>query len=312
MTHSPLTNQIRLSKQFSSRNGVRVDTFLIHHQAGTNDDAVIAAMVSGSKQVSANYTISNEGRLTCVVDEDFRAWTSGSTTDGGKGAAWDRRSITVEIENESGAPEWRISAAAIDTAARLLIDLRKRYPIANVLGHRDLWTRFGASYPTFCPGPETLARILAREAEIIGGGGVVVVDEADKAKVRRIAAFLNDQGYGKTTTAAVDGLRTDPGQVKSIYWELVQTWGRRNGHYPAPDWVIDGEPGPRSIAIEGIIDELLTRPVVAPADPGPVEPAPVTPTPEPPVPAGLSDADVKRVVDGVLAGIRQMRFGASS
>lgn len=156
MTYSSLTNQVRLSpNQWSSRNGRAIDTFLIHHQAGTNDDATINAMVSGSKEVSANYTISNEGRLTLVVDEDNRAWTSSS-------AEWDGRSVTVEIENESGDPDWRISEAALNKAAELLNDLRKRYRITNVLGHRDLYARFGVSYPTYCPGPNTVAEITRR------------------------------------------------------------------------------------------------------------------------------------------------------
>lgn len=162
MTHSKLTNQIRLSDQSDSREGTTVDTFLIHHQAGLNDDATIIAMVTGSKQVSANYTISNEGRITCVVDEDRRAWTSGSSEDGGKGRRWDMRAITVEIENESAEPDWRISEAALNAAAALLTDLRSRYRIANVFGHRDLYATFGASYPTYCPGPNTVANILAR------------------------------------------------------------------------------------------------------------------------------------------------------
>ena len=73
MVYSKLTNQVRFSAQSSSRNNTTVDTFLIHHQAGTSDDGVIAAMVSGAKGVSANYTISNEGRITCVVPEELRA-----------------------------------------------------------------------------------------------------------------------------------------------------------------------------------------------------------------------------------------------
>lgn len=166
MVQSKLTTQARVSSQSSSRGGVEVDTFLIHHQAGTNDDATINAMVSGSKQVSANYTISSEGRLTSVVPEEHRAWTSGSGSDGGKGAAWDKRSITVEIENETGEPDWRISKAAIATAAALLADLRTRYTIRNVLGHRDLWERYKASYPTYCPGPNTVAAIVAAEAAL--------------------------------------------------------------------------------------------------------------------------------------------------
>lgn len=160
MVYSKLTNQVETSAQ-SSKRVSKVDTFLIHHQAGTNDDAVIAAMVNGTKGVSANYTISNEGRITCVVPEERRAWTSGSSYDDGRGAAWDHRSITVEIENESAAPDWNISDKALQAAANLLNDLRSRYTIKNVLGHRDLWDRFGASYATFCPGPDTVASIVA-------------------------------------------------------------------------------------------------------------------------------------------------------
>jgi hypothetical protein len=161
MTHSILTNQIRESMQRSDRNGTKIDTFLIHHQAGTNDDAVIDLMVSGRKTVSSNYTISNEGRITLVVNEIYRAWTSGSRYDGGRGSAWDRRAITVEIENQTGAPHWQISDAAKHSAAALLNDLRSRYEISNVLGHRDLWLMFRASYATFCPGENTKAEILA-------------------------------------------------------------------------------------------------------------------------------------------------------
>jgi len=159
MTFSGLTDQIKQSKQCSSRNGTVIDTFLVHHQAGTNDDWTINAMVSGSKEVSANYTISNEGRVTGVVPEEDRAWTSGSTTDGGKGAQWDRRSITVEIENMTGAPDWRISPAAFAAAVKLYKDLQNRYNIKFLYGHRDLYQLFKASYPTYCPGPETVDTI---------------------------------------------------------------------------------------------------------------------------------------------------------
>jgi len=180
MTFSKQTNQVRISNQSSPRNST-IDTFLIHHQAGTNDDAVIAAMVSGSRGVSANYTISNEGRITCVVEEERRAWTSGSAYDGGKGAAWDHRAVTVEIENESGAPDWDISAKALDAAARLLRDLRARYTIRHVLGHRDLWNTYGASYATFCPGPETVMKIVSlARTSLAGVGGQEIIEPEPK------------------------------------------------------------------------------------------------------------------------------------
>jgi len=193
MVYSKLTNQVRISSQSSSRNGSKVDTFLIHHQAGTNDDAVIAAMVSGSKGVSANYTISNEGRITCVVPEELRAWTSGSSYDGGKGAAWDRRAITVEIENQSAGGSWPISTAALTAAARLLQDLRARYKINYVLGHRDLWERYRASYATFCPGPATVARIVSLASSLsAAGSGMTLIEEDKDTKMVYIVQSVKD------------------------------------------------------------------------------------------------------------------------
>lgn len=209
MTHSILTNQIRLTPtQFSSRNGAIIDTFLIHHQAGTNDDATINAMVTGSKQVSSNYTISNEGRITLVVDEDNRAWTSSS-------AFWDGRSITVEIENEFGDPSWGISNAALNAAAALLIDLRKRYNIVNVLGHRDLYSKYGQSYPTYCPGPNTVAEIIRRADN---GSENDLTPEQD-ALLRNIAAHL----YAGGTDAAKP---TYVGAAGTVY-NLLKTPIRR-------------------------------------------------------------------------------------
>ena len=231
MTHSSLTNQIRLSSQSSSRNGTKIDTFLIHHQAGTNDDQVINAMVSGSKEVSANYTISNEGRLTLVVDEDLRAWTSGSSKDGGKGAQWDRRSITVEIENEAGAPNWPISNAAIETAAKLLVDLRARYGITNVLGHRDLWTNYRASYPTFCPGPDTVNRIVARANELSNGG--FTAGGAQSSPAPSTSSTLR--------TVQGDGIsyQEPTGELANRISRALIARGRLPKSYP-----VDGNPGP--------------------------------------------------------------------
>jgi len=214
MVYSKQTNQVRISNQSSPRKST-IDTFLIHHQAGTNDDAVIAAMVSGSRGVSANYTISNEGRITCVVPEERRAWTSGSSYDGGKGAAWDHRAVTVEIENESAGGAWPISAKALDAAARLLVDLRSRYTIRHVLGHRDLWNTYGASYPTFCPGPSTVGSIVARAkagASPAGSSGTPIpetkkeIQEMYRAALRdtKKVAFFDSTTFFVTTDGSAD------------------------------------------------------------------------------------------------------------
>lgn len=303
MTHSPLTNAIRLAAtKHSSREGARIDTFLIHHAAMLSQSGEsLVGVLTGPKQVSANYALGSDGTLWCVVDEDRRAWTSGSTSDGGKGAAWDRRSITIEIANESGAPDWRISDAAIDKAARLLIDLRQRYGITNVLGHRDLYSQYGASYATFCPGPETVNRILAREAEI--NGGAPVAD--DKEMVRRIATYLNGQVLGMSSTAASDGIRG------KVYWTMVQTWGSRNGLYPQPAYKIDGEPGGQSRVIERRLDEI-TRPAPAPAPTPEPTPEPVPePTPQP-TPGIDSEALAEMVAQRVVAALPEFKCNCAA
>lgn len=166
MTYSDLTTKRYTSPLKNIRWGSGIDTFLVHHQAGTNSESVRNEMLSPSGGVSANYIITNEGEIWGIVPEEFRAFTSGSPTDGGKGADWDARSITVEIENQSAGPNWDISRKAIAAAAALYNDLRERYGLTRILGHRDLWANYGASYPTYCPGPDTVDRIKKASREV--------------------------------------------------------------------------------------------------------------------------------------------------
>lgn len=247
MSYSSLTHQYRPSwLQRSPRQGTVVDTILWHHQAGTNDDMVINAMISGSRRVSSNYTISNEGRITCVVDEEDRAWTSGSTTDGGKGATWDRRAITVEIENETGAPNWQISEAAIKAAAALRADIRRRYGIMYEFGHRELFERFRASYPTYCPGPTTVARIAGTVSHVpvtpaqpgpgapVSGGKVDYQYGLSSAAVRAVQSGLARLGRYSGDIDGIAGPMTVSG---------VQQWLKDHGALPAT-YKVDGIPGP--------------------------------------------------------------------
>lgn len=247
MSYSALTNQYRPSSQRSSRQGATIDTILWHHQAGTNDDSVIAQMISGARRVSSNYTISNDGRITCVVDEEDRAWTSGSVTDGGRGAAWDRRSITVEIENETGAPEWRISARAIEAAQRLRADIHSRRSIRQEYGHRDLYQLFRASYPTFCPGPQTVARITSGA---LSPGPIIPAQPSPSIPIGQNGV---DYQFGLTAAAVLAAqlglarLGRYSGDIDGIAGPMtvraLQQWLKDNGQLAA-SYVVDGVPGP--------------------------------------------------------------------
>lgn len=231
MTFSGLTDQVRSSSQRSPRYGTKVNHITLHHQASLNDNATINMMVSGSRKVSSNYTVSNEGRITGVVDEEHRAWTSGSTTDGGKGAAMDRRSITLEIENETAAPHWKVSAKAHEAVAQLCADISRRHGFAlnrqrSVEGHREIYQRYGASYPTACPGGLDMDWIVNRANEILGGAPAP-------------APVPSDTGGGGNAGTGTSGYNLGTAAGKAA-WRGIQDWLRREWAYTA---ISDGNPG---------------------------------------------------------------------
>jgi uncharacterized repeat protein (TIGR02543 family) len=284
VTHSPLTNEIRLSSQSSSRNGVVRDMVLWHHTASVSGrgEGVVMMMVNATREVSSNYVIGSDGYVWLVVDEDRRAWTSGSSSDGGKGAAFDRRSNTLECVNSTGAPSWLQSEAFYNIAARLAVDFYKRYGIPldrdHHVGHRELYIRWGASYPTACPGGMDIDRILAMARSLLDPAAV----EREKAIVRSVGTYLNTLSKaglsakygvpGLLTGAASDGIPLDPGETYSKYYHLVQMWGREyrpDIYTTAND--IDGIPGPTTRRVEQIIREM----VAAGTAPGQKPPEPV-------------------------------------
>lgn len=81
-------------------------------------------------------------------------------------------------------------------------------------------------------------------------------------EVKRVATYLNARGLGETTTASTTGINVIPGQNSSNYYKEVQTAGRADGLYPAPAYVINGIPGPKTYAVE-LHYRDLTAPVLA-------------------------------------------------
>lgn len=146
MTTSPLATRVSRTHQRSSRNGADADHFVVHHAASTSHQDVVNMMVSGSREVSAHYVVSEI--IESVVDEDYRAWSLSSP-------AWDARSVVAETINDSTAG-WTVSDRTFDNLARLIADWSTRYgiPITDdtVLTHQEVYARYGESYPTACPG----------------------------------------------------------------------------------------------------------------------------------------------------------------
>lgn len=205
MTNSPLTNSVYLTSDSSPR-ARGIDRFIIHHAATTSLAAILYLFQPGGRQVSANYALGSDGSLVLTVDEDRRAWTSGS-------AEWDGRSVTIEVANSYAGDPWPVSDAAFDKLARLIADVATRYgfPINDdtVLTHQELYIRYGDSYITACPGD-----MQRRKAELLElarnyqNGFLMALNENEQieliTKTRAIydALFKNDpvQRPGRNAT----------------------------------------------------------------------------------------------------------------
>lgn len=181
MTHSALADRTQWTSDRSSRDGARVDRFIVHHAATTSLAAILALFQPGGRQVSANYALGSDGTLVATVDEVYRAWTSASYID-------DRRAVTIEVANSSAGGSWPVSDAAFDKLARLIADVAGRYgfPITDdtVLTHQELYTRFGRSYATACPGDlqRRKGELLRLANHYLGGGsGSAVVTPTQPA-----------------------------------------------------------------------------------------------------------------------------------
>lgn len=143
MTFSGLTSgTLPHHNKYASRQGRGITRVIVHHWAGTvGGDTSLA---SPGRDASTNYILYGDGRLVGQVPEEYRAWTSGS---------WeaDSYSITVEVQNSTNGPEWRVSDTAIKALTALIADIALRYgwgtvTRARVRGHQE----FAA---TACPGP---------------------------------------------------------------------------------------------------------------------------------------------------------------
>lgn len=148
--------------EYGSRNGEKIDTLQVHHMAGRSLAQLIDLMMPGGRKVSANGALDTDGTLVNVVPVWARPFTSAS--------AFDRRSLTVETVNTSGAPGWGISDASHERLAHLLAQMhwtygtKLEYGVGGLIFHRDV----PGTYATACPGPSMDGdRIIRRAREIV-------------------------------------------------------------------------------------------------------------------------------------------------
>ncbi len=255
------TRQVSTPNQ-GTRSGARPEYIVLHHMATTGFEAVLRMWHDGSKQGSAHYAISNSGEVVGVVPEELRAWSLSSAT-------WDSKSITFEIANQSAGGSWPVSSAAHESTAKVVADLATRYAIpldrAHIIGHREVYTRFGAGYATACPGGLNLDFIVNRARELKGappisttptGWALNLPDAATQARVQRALAArgryagpidgaLGTNGFKGIQVTISNVGYTGPidGVIGPTGARAMQVYAQRFGDYAGP---VDGVLGPNS------------------------------------------------------------------
>lgn len=148
MSNSNLAKYIHLVGNYNDRQGNGVSRIIIHHMAG-NLSLEALGRVMESRQSSATYGIDVNGNIGRFVDEAYRPWTSSS---------WeaDKCAVTIEVANNTFAPNWTISDASMKALIELCIDICRRNGITrlNYTGDKSGNLHMHKWYAaTACPGP---------------------------------------------------------------------------------------------------------------------------------------------------------------
>ena len=158
----------------------------IHHMAGNLSVETCANVFCGTRKASSNYGIGTDGRVGLYVDEKDRAWTSSSSAN-------DSQAVTIEVANNSGAPNWTVSDKAYNKLIDLCVDICKRNGIKKLIWTGDKTGTLTCHYmfaATACPGPYL------------------------KSKMPEIANLVNARLSGTTTTTP---------EVKK-YYRVRKSW----------------------------------------------------------------------------------------
>lgn len=131
----------RKYRRYMARNGGKVRGIIHHHIVG-DIGALQGALLNPGRTLSVNYGIASNGDVYGCVSETLKANTTSHSAD--------HSHVTVENANESLGPDYVISDATFDAAARLTADVAKRHGFVPSASTVRFHRQFVA---TACPGP---------------------------------------------------------------------------------------------------------------------------------------------------------------
>lgn len=148
-TKSNLTSYVKISPSSNNPRKSKVCKITPHHMAGNLTLEQFGNIVSKTaRQMSSNYAIDSKGNIGCFVYEENRSWCSSSPSN-------DHMAITIEVANDSGAPNWHVSDVALESLVALCVDICRRYDfLLNYTGNANgNFTMHQFFTSTACPGP---------------------------------------------------------------------------------------------------------------------------------------------------------------
>lgn len=138
----------RVNKTYNPTGAVTKIT--IHHMAGNLSLSTMKSMMTDkNRRMSCNYAIDSSGKIGLFVPEDKRSWCSSSREN-------DYQAITIEVANDTLAPNWHVSDKSMTALVNLCVDICQRngIKVLNYTGDKNgnltMHCWFAA---TTCPGP---------------------------------------------------------------------------------------------------------------------------------------------------------------
>ena len=174
MSNSNLVSYTKISPNKTVPRRDKIKKITIHHMAGNLSIETCGNVFAPvQKEASSNYGIGTDGRIGMYVEEKDRAWTSGNRAN-------DNQAVTIEVANDSLAPEWHVSDKALESLIDLCVDICQRNGIEKLIytgdknGNLTLHRFFQA---TNCPGPYLESKIPYIVQQVNQRLGVVGVEK---------------------------------------------------------------------------------------------------------------------------------------